>query len=277
MKQFAIIFSLSAMLMLPLSFYEGEPSFTQAHAVVGKLVLWAAKHEAKAMVKNWLKDVAKAEGKRVALAAIKSLKALPNDQLFRRSVVAALAGGNYAQATAFAKARSVSLMKAGARDQWQADNRRLSEHPELMFQSFARSAGDTVEGQWNSVDDVVTCGRNNVDIQLQALNPSRPGGERHYTIADSPNDNLLTGRALLQRAMFKSMLRNSAYRSPQQARAASSFYAHLACVGGKSRKVTAFIGGIALHGKGALTRLKDVRGKSLQFMGKMNRWAEKKL
>ena len=261
------------MVMLPLSVDKGELSYPQAHAFLGKLLLWGVKHEAKLVVKNWLKGVAKKEGKHVALAAVKSLKALPNDKAFRLTVIAALAGGNYAQAAAFTKQRSVELMKAGANDQWKADKQNLAEHPEIAFQSFAQSAGDTVEGQWNHADDMITCGHGNVDISLQ----EDMNGQRYYSLADSPNDKLLTGRALLQRALYKSLMRNASFQSPEQARSRAAFYSHLACMGGKSRKVTAFMGGIAMQGKTGFTKLQDVRVKSLQFMDKMSLWAEKKL
>jgi len=262
---------------IPFQVEQGKPSYPRAHALVGKMILWAVKHEAKKMIGDWLKTVAKAEGKRVALAAVKSLKALPNDQNFRLAVIAALAGGNYAQAADFTKRRSVGLMKAGARDQWETDKQKLSDHPEIAFQSFGRSAGETVEGQWNTADDIVTCGKNNIDITSQSLHANDPYGEQRYTVADMPHDNLLTGRALLQRILFKSMMRNTSFQSPERAERGAEFYSHLACVGGKSRKVTAFLGGLALHGKAGMIKLKDAQVKSLQFMDKMDRWAKKKL
>jgi len=265
------------LLISPLQVKERKLSYPQAQAFAGKVILWAVKHEAKKMIGDWLKGVAKAEGKRVALAAVKSLKALPNDKNFRLAVVAALAGGNYAQAADFTKQRSVGLMRAGAHNQWQRDKQLLADHPEVAFQSFGRSAGDTVEGQWNTADDVVTCGNGNVDVALQALDKATPYGEQRYTIAAAPHDNLLTGRALLQRALLRSMMRNSAFQSRQQAQQASRVYSHLACVGGKSRKVTAFLGGIALHGRAGMLKLKDVRNKSVHFMKKLNQWTERKL
>jgi len=263
--------------MLPLSFDEGQPSYSQAHALVGKVILWAVKHEAKKMIGDWLKGVAKAEGKRVALAAVKSLKALPNDKNFRLAVIAALAGGNYAQAANFTKQRSVDLMKAGAKNQWEDDKQNLSDHPEIAFQSFGRSAGETVEEQWNTADDIVTCGKHNIDITSKPLHANDPYWQQLYTVADKPDDNLLTGRALLQRILFKSMMRNTSFQSPERAQRGAEFYSHLACVSGKSRKVTAFLGGIALHGKAGMAKVKNIQAKSLQFMNQMDRWAEKKL
>jgi len=277
MKYFIIIFISFAMLVLPLSIDEGEPSYSQAHAFIGKLIMKGIKFETKLILKNWLKGVAKKEGKRVALAAVKSLKALPNDKNFRLAVVAALAGGNYAQAASFTKQRSVGLMKTGARDQWEADKEKLSENPGIAFQSFGQSAGDTVEGQWNDKDDKYTCGENNVDVELQAVNPNDPNGQQQYMLAKTPNEKLLTGRALLQRVMFQSMMRNSSFQSQQQAKNTAGLYSRLACFGGKSRKVTAFIGGIALHGKDKMTKLENVRGKTTQFMNKIDQWAQKKL
>jgi len=265
------------MLVLPLSIDEGEPSYSQAHAFIGKLIMKGIKFETKLILKNWLKGVAKKEGKRVALAAVKSLKALPNDKNFRLAVVAALAGGNYAQAASFTKQRSLGLMKSDARDQWEADKKKLSENPGIAFQSFGQSSGDTVEGQWNDKDDKYTCGENNVNVELQAVNPNDPNGQQQYMLAKTPNEKLLTGRALLQRVMFQSMMRNSSFQSQKQAKNTAGLYSRLACFGGKSRKVTAFIGGIALHGKDKMTKLENVRGKTTQFMNKIDQWAQKKL
>lgn len=281
MKVFVKWMSAASILMLlivfPLQVKEGRLFYPQAHALVGKLIMKGIKFETKLILKSWLKGVAKKEGKRVALAAVKSLKALPNDKNFRLALVAALAGGNYAQAAAFTKQRSVGLMKAGARDQWEADKKNLSEHPEIAFQSFGQSAGDTIEGQWNDKDDKYTCGENNVDIELQAVSSNDPNGQQQYTVARTPNEKLLTGRALLQRTLFQSMMRNSSFQNQQQARNTAGLYSRLACFGGKSRKVTAFIGGIALHGKDKMTKLENVRGKTTQFMSKIDQWAQDKL
>jgi len=281
MKVFVKWMSGASILMLlivsPLQIKEGKPSYPQAHALIGKLIMKGIKFETKLMLKNWLKGVAKKEGKRVALAAVKSLKALPNDKNFRLALVATLAGGNYAQAAAFTKQRSVGLMKAGARDQWEADKKNLSEHPEIAFQSFDQSVGDTVEGQWNNIDDKYTCGENNVDVELQAVNPNAPNGQQQYVVAKTPNEKLLTGRALLQRTLFLSLMRNSSFQNQQQARDSAGWYSRLACFGGKSRKVTAFIGGIALKGKDKMTKLENVRGKTTQFMNRIDQWAKSKL
>ncbi len=273
------------MILLPFSFDKGKLSYSYAHAFwVGKAVSWVVKKEAEIIFKSWLKGVAKQEGKRVAQAAMKSLYTLPNDETFRLAVVAALSGGNYGQAANFATQRSAKLMKEGAGKQWKQDKQNLAEHPEMAAQSFVSSAGNTVEGQlsgvsdavesrWNTADDVITCGKGNVDIELK----QGPRGRKYYAVTESPNDKLLTGRALLQRLLYKSMMRNSSFHSPEKAQQGSKFYSHLACIGGKSRKVTAFIGGIAIQNKAGFTSLKNVQAKSLKFMDKMSHWVDKKL
>ena len=72
-------------------------------------------------------------------------------------------------------------------------------------------------------------------------------------------------------------MHNSSFQSPEQAHIGAKFYSHLACLSGKSRKMTAFIGGIAIQGKTGFTNLKDMRTKSLKFMDKMTYWVDKQL
>ncbi|MDQ6962820.1 MAG: hypothetical protein Q9M28_09915 [Mariprofundaceae bacterium] len=277
MKWIVSVLLVCLLLALPFQLKEGKPSHRQAHAFMGKLVLKAVKFETKLILKNWLKGVAKKEGKRVALSALKSLKALPMDANFRLAVVAALAGGNYAQAIGMTGQRAGQLATAGARNQWEADKKRLSDHPEIAFQSFGQSAGDTVEDQWNHANDKVTCGQNNKDIELKAVDSLAPHEKQHYTITNKPNDKLLTGRALLQRTLFEGMMRNSSFQNAQQAQKTANLYSRLACLGGKSRKVIAFMGGMALHGKKNVTQLENIRAKTFQFMSKVDQWAQKKL
>jgi len=261
----------------PSGISDWEPTYPEAHALIGKLILKGVKFEARLILKNWLKGIAKREGKRVAMAAVKSLKALPRDADFRMAVTTALAGGSYAQAADLIGRRTVYLMRNGARSQWQADKQYLDEHPEIIRQSLRQASGDTIERQWNDMDDQYTCGKNNVDIELQAVNQSHSNQLLRYTASNTPNEKLLTGRAFLQRAIFNGLIRNSSFQNKQQAQATAAMYSRLACFIGKSRKITAFMGGLALHGKAGLPKLENIRDKSMRFMEEIDRWAQRKL
>ena len=262
------------LLVLPLHINEGEPSYRQAHAFVGKLILKGVKLEAKLILKTWLKGVAKKEGKRVALAAVKSLKALPQDPAFRLSIKTALSGGSYVQVAALTTQRAGQLAVTGAKEQWQEDKQILAENPQIVAHSLGQFTGNRVEGKWNNLDDKLTCGSNNKDIELKALDTDTPHGEHHYDIADTPNDKLLTGRSLLQRALLKGMMRNSTFQNTQEAQKTAAIYSRLACVGGKSRKITSFMGGIAIKRKDEFNKLQDIRSETTQFMNKLDQWVK---
>ncbi len=283
MKLTVSVVLICLLMLLPVQFKQGQLVYPQAEALVGrlmlrKLMLKAVKFEADLILKSWLKSVTRKEGKRVAFAALKSLKTLPQDDNFRLALITALAGGSYYQALSLTQQRSLGLMKSGSQKQWQADKQRLATHPELALQSFSQSAGDTVEAQWNDVDDQLSCGANNKDIAFQKVQMDGDNNNQyHYVINDTPNETLLTGRALLQRLLLKNLMKNSQFKDPQQAQKTARFYAHLACISGRSRKVIAFIGGIAVHGKEKLMKLQDIRNESLLFMDKINQWAQQKL
>jgi len=277
MRKYGAILATVLLLIAPLQYKEGALSYQQAEAFFGRIALGLVKAEVGIILKNWLKTVSKNEGKRVALAAVKALKELPKDADFRLAVMTALVGGSYGQAAMLTQQRAGKLAITGAKNQWKTDLKRLDEHPELFRNSFGQSAADTVEDQWNEQDDKLTCGAGNVDIEFKQVEGEAEAGRHKFTAIRTPDEELLTGRAMLQRLIFNRMMKNSNFQNSQKAAEAARVYSRLACFGGKSRKATAFMGGLAVNGKSHLSKFKDVREKSLHFMQKIHAWSERKL
>ncbi|MDQ7003709.1 MAG: hypothetical protein Q9N67_01760 [Ghiorsea sp.] len=213
------------------------------------------------------------------MAALKSVKTLPEDPKFRLAVVSALAGGNYGQAMAMTGREAGDVASAAASAHLSEDLQAVNENPNLVFQDFSAHAKESVEGQlaspatavkeeWNTWDDALTCGAKNKDFALTAS----PSGKR-FIIVDSPNDDLLMGTALLQRLLFKTMLKNSTFENESDAQKRAHLLARLACVGGKSRKITSFMGGLALKGKANKQKIFDMRETTRLWSKNIEGWA----
>jgi len=262
--------------VLPFHFEKGELQHSRAHAFMGKFAINAVKVEAGLFLKGWVKMVAKKEGKSVALAALRSLKALPSDSKFRLAVLAALAGGNYALAAEITGNKATQVAVDAADEQWDNDVQALKDNPNLAYQSLVGHTGthveERLEDQWNPLDDTLTCGANNKDFEFKTIED-----KTSFIIKDEPNDSLLEGQALLQRLFFEGMMRNATFENQADAQNKAHLFSRLACTVGSSRKVTSFLGGMSLKGKDTLDAVVDVRGKSEEWLGKMELWAEEKI
>lgn len=215
--------------------YSQGLSYKPAHGFIIKKAGGLAYNLAVKTIKRWLLYVSAKEGARVALSSLKAMGALHKDPLFRASVLAALAGESNAEA----KTIALDVAKSSAKAQFKADKQSVINDKSLIIDDFKKFSGSTVEEGWNDVDDRLTCGKRNVNIEFQE--------GQGYRVVEDKNEELLEGRALMQRTFYTRMMANSTFTSDEEALAAAERYSNKACLLGKSGKIMALIGGFTVH------------------------------
>lgn len=235
--------------------------YKEASAFLLKAGIALVSNKTKFLVKKWLKSVAKREGKQVALAGAKALTKLPGDPIFQTAIVVALTGKDFTEAGNII----AQTAKSGAQSQWSEDKKRLAQNPNIIAEDFENHVASEVSSTWNDVDDELTCGSRNIDIGRDE------SGE--FYVANSTNETLLEGRAMLQRALFIRMMSHSNFTNESDAQLAANRYASAACKIGASRKAIAFLGGLALN-KGEIY---NSTTKAMETMNEVYGWAQEKL
>jgi hypothetical protein len=209
-----------------------------------------------ATLKKWLVYVSAREGGRAALSSLKALKSLPQDPLFRASVLSALAGGNYAEAKSIASdvAREAAV-----------DSVKTNLSNGAVFDGFKQFNGNRVEEAWNDANDKLTCGEANIELAVD--------NNGKYHVLSEKNEGLLEGRALLQRAIYTRLISNSSFQSDEEALRSAERYSKYACRIGASNKLMALIGGFSLN-KGVITSSVE---RPVEMFNKLTVWAENEL